>query len=78
MYSGADDCMFKGWDLRQPVDSPLFVNRQALLFPLTSFKSHCSFGLWFISLLLQAVYAWCGLDRKLLMLSMHTASNSAA
>lgn len=26
-YSGADDSMFKGWDIRQP-DSPTFVNRR--------------------------------------------------
>ena len=29
VYSGADDCMFKGWDLRQPDSSPIFVNRSA-------------------------------------------------
>jgi len=29
VYSGADDCMFKGWDLRQPDSSPTFINRQA-------------------------------------------------
>ena len=78
VYSGADDCMFKGWDLRQPVTSPLFVNRQAFLLPLTVLKSHCSFGLLVISLLLQAVSSWSGLNCKLLMLNMHIASNSAA
>ncbi|KAA6427585.1 MAG: hypothetical protein FRX49_02248 [Trebouxia sp. A1-2] len=29
VYSGADDCMFKGWDLRQPESSPTFVNRKS-------------------------------------------------
>ena len=31
MYSGADDCMLKGWDLRQPESTPIFVNRQATI-----------------------------------------------
>lgn len=29
VYSGADDCMFKGWDLRQPDSSAIFVNRKS-------------------------------------------------
>ena len=29
VYSGADDCMFKGWDMRTAEAHPTFVNRQA-------------------------------------------------
>ncbi|KAL3132669.1 hypothetical protein ABBQ32_009187 [Trebouxia sp. C0010 RCD-2024] len=29
VYSGADDCMLKGWDLRQPGSAPTFVNRKS-------------------------------------------------
>ena len=31
MYSGADDSMLKGWDLRQPDSTPIFTNRQVYL-----------------------------------------------
>lgn len=29
IYSGADDCMFKGWDMRTAEAQPTFVNRHA-------------------------------------------------